>query len=197
MSRVGPVSQRSDRPSTSLQGPYAATPRWARCWGIFFRHADSLVQRAENVQPLTGRRLHQASIELIAMAFGDLLPRQAAQGRGRLSLLYRAKALIEERLHDPRLDRDQIAKAMGISVRYLQDLFHQEHETVGNWIWCRRLQRSRRDLCDPLLASKSISEIAFGCGFSNFSHFSRKFKASFSMTASDFRRRPRPFGSDV
>jgi len=165
--------------------------------GNFLRHAGSLVQRAESVEPLTGRRLQKASTELIAMAFGDLLPRAAAQGRGRLSLLYRAKALIEERLHDPRLDREQIARALGISVRYLQDLFHQEHETVGNWIWCRRLERSRRDLCDPLLAGKSISEIAFGCGFSNFSHFSRKFKAGFSMTASDLRRRQRPCGSDV
>lgn len=163
--------------------------------GNFLCHASSLLQCEDTLQPLTGRRLRDASIGLIAMALGDLAPPAAARDCGRVSLLYRARALIEENLHNPQLDRAQIARAMGISVRYLQEIFRQENDTVVDWIWSRRLERCRRDLCDPLLANRSISEIAFACGFSNFSHFSRRFKAAFSMTASDFRRRRHLEGS--
>jgi AraC-like DNA-binding protein len=74
-------------------------------------------------------------------------------------------------------------------VRYLQDLFLQEDTTVCDWIWQRRLERCRRDLADPLLAGKSVGRIAWDCGFSDFSHFSRRFKAAYAITPSGFRRR--------
>jgi len=58
---------------------------------------------------------------------------------------------------------------------------------VSDWIWAQRLEKSRRNLCDPLLARESITQIAIGCGFSDLSHFSRRFKAAYAMSPRDYR----------
>ena len=43
-----------------------------------------------------------------------------------------------------------------ISPRYLQDLFHAEDTTVSDWIWKRRLEKSRRYLADLLRAPTAL-----------------------------------------
>jgi AraC-like DNA-binding protein len=69
----------------------------------------------------------------------------------------------------------------------LQDLFHAEGTTVSEWIWRRRLERSRRDLTDPLHASDSIAQIALACGFADLGHFSRRYKEAFGTSPRDVR----------
>lgn len=81
---------------------------------------------------------------------------------------------------------------MGISPRYLQDLFHSESWTVSEWIWSRRLEKARRDLLDPLLARESITQIALACGFGDLAHFSRRFKAAYAMSPREYRCLPSP-----
>lgn len=152
-------------------------------------YLGQVVPVIENLEPVSAHRLSEVSLELVTSALGDLISqREVRQRSGRVALLYRAKVLIENKLHDPRLNSDMVARDLGISTRYLQNLFQEEDLTVSDWIWSKRLDKSRRYLSDPLLASKSVSLIAFDCGFSNFSHFSKRFKAEFSMTASEFRR---------
>jgi AraC-like DNA-binding protein len=142
-----------------------------------------------NIELPTAHRLADVAIDLVTAAFGDQLSnKDIAKSSTRISLLYRAKALIEDNLHDPDLCPETVARYLRISVRYLHDLFHEDNSTVSNWIWKRRLERCRRDLSDPLLANKSVSEIAFDGGFNAFPHFAHRFKAAFSKTPSDFRR---------
>jgi AraC-like DNA-binding protein len=90
-------------------------------------------------------------------------------------------------LHDPDLTPAKVADAVGISLRYLQLLFHAENAGVSDWIWARRLERSRRRLIDPLLAHESIAQVAFGCGFAEPAHFSRRFKAAYAVSPRDYR----------
>lgn len=156
---------------------------------LVFRTLPQIASVVENVEPASAYRLLEASLELVTAAFGDLISqRESEKSSGRVALLYRAKMLIEERLHDPELNTEKVARTLRISLRYLQELFKGEQTTVSNWIWERRLERSRCSLSDPLLANKSVSQIAFDCGFSNFSHFSNRFRAAFAMTPSEFRR---------
>jgi AraC-like DNA-binding protein len=60
------------------------------------------------------------------------------------------------------------------------------------WVWGRRLQRSREQLADPALAARAVSEIAYAQGFSDCAHFSRRFKARFGQSPSDYRRGFKP-----
>jgi AraC family transcriptional activator of tynA and feaB len=56
------------------------------------------------------------------------------------------------------------------------------------WVWSERLERCRRDLEEPLLRVRTVSEIAYSWGFSDVSHFSRSFKQKFGITPRECRQ---------
>lgn len=181
MRRIGPTENMTNRALRGVTSMGALV-------STFLRQAVSV---AESAEPATAHRLIEVSLDLVTMAFGELVRGEGSvrQSAGRVALLLRAKALIKENLHAPELKPEKIASGMGISLRYLYDLFKEENTTVSRWIWEKRLEKSRRDLSDPLLASKNISQIAFACGFNDFSHFCRRFRTAYSISASEFRNK--------
>ena len=56
--------------------------------------------------------------------------------------------------------RSTLTALVSISPRYLHGLFQAEGTTVSDFIWNRRLEKSRREMADPLRAGDSISQIA-------------------------------------
>lgn len=143
-------------------------------------------------RPHTADHLLDVSLSLIMAAFGDLVPEQGARrDAGRMALLYRAKTYISENSHHAALNPGMVAAALDISERHLQALFNDAETTAGKVIWDARLEACRRYLSDPRMAQTPIRDIAYRCGFTNFSHFSRRFKTAFSMTATEYRRRQR------
>lgn len=99
----------------------------------------------------------------------------------------RVKRYIDVNLDDPLLSLDCVAAAIGCSKRYLHKLFDGEADTLNAYIWQRRLERIRQDLADPRLADRSITEIAFGRGFSSSTHFSRSFRESCGVSPRAYR----------
>ncbi|XYD12195.1 helix-turn-helix transcriptional regulator (plasmid) [Methylobacterium sp. NMS12] len=99
----------------------------------------------------------------------------------------RAKAYIEANLGDPTLDPPQLAAAMGVSLRRLQELFHERGRHISDYIWERRLQVAAKRLADPACLHLSIGMLAYGCGFSNQAHFARRFKARHGMAPREYR----------
>jgi AraC-like DNA-binding protein len=63
-------------------------------------------------------------------------------------------------LDDPTLSPTVIAAAHHVAPRTLDRLFHEQELTVAGWIRHRRLERCRRDLTNPLLATRPIYAIA-------------------------------------
>ena len=51
--------------------------------------------------------------------------------------------------------------------------------------------RDTWDARDPRRAHRTIGEIAFAWGFSDLSHFGRRFKAEFGVSPGEYRRRER------
>ena len=151
----------------------------------FVRRTAAVVS---DVAPATASRLSETCLSLVTAALGERLGDGiAGQSSGRTALTFRAKAVIESNLHDHDLNTEKIAALLFISPRYLQDLFHAEETTVSDWIWKRRLEKSRRDLADPLRAHDSIAQIALACGFTDFGHFSRRFKDAFGVPPREYR----------
>jgi AraC-like DNA-binding protein len=103
--------------------------------------------------------------------------------------LLKLRTAIENRLMDPRLDPTAAAAAAGISVRYANHLLSQQGTSLERLIVSRRLERCRRTLEDARQSHRTISEIAYAWGFSDLSHFNRRFKAAFGCTPRDYRRR--------
>ena len=103
----------------------------------------------------------------------------------------RLRAVIEAKLHNPALDPEMAAASAGISVRYANAVLAKEGMSIMRLIQARRLERCRRALEDPAQTHRTVSEIAYSWGFSDMTHFGRRFKAAYGMTPREYRRRER------
>ena len=147
-----------------------------------------MAEQIDKVQPATATRLADIGLSLVMAALGELAGGDHEPGRwSRIALRERANQIIDAHAGDPELNPSVVAAALGISLRYLQDIFRDGDTTPSDWIWARRLEKSRRDLCAPSHAAASISQIAFACGFSDLAHFSRRFKAAYGLSPRDYR----------
>ncbi len=149
-----------------------------------------LMARAGGIEAPVRARLAEQLLDLISMMFSDGDDTRATSA-SRASVLQRLKAAIDARLSDPDLKPAEAAAAAGISVRYANALLAEESFSIGRYLLHRRLERCRRALEDPLQANRMIGDIAFSWGFSDLSHFTRRFRAEFGMTPSDYRRQAR------
>ena len=150
---------------------------------------EMLPHQSKTLDPIAGLNVAEQALDLIALT---LSTHQRAEGASlsspRAVALLRLKATIERLLIEPGLKPEWIATEAGISVRYANTLLAEEGSSIERYINERRLQRCRRSLDDPQQDHRSIGEIAFKWGFSDLSHFSRRFKARFGMSPSDYRR---------
>jgi AraC family transcriptional activator of tynA and feaB len=103
-------------------------------------------------------------------------------------VLLNIRAVIESRLTNPSLDASAVADAAGVSVRYANALLAESDMSISRLVQARRLARCRDALRDHNQSHQTISEIAFGWGFSDLTHFGRKFKKAYGMSPSEFRR---------
>ncbi|MGA0564742.1 acetamidase/formamidase family protein [Ancylobacter sp. VNQ12] len=104
----------------------------------------------------------------------------------------RVCAQIEARLREPELSVADIAKAEGLSARYIQRLFEGQDRSFSDYVRHRRLEHCRLDLVNPQYADRSIAEIGFRWGFADQAHFSRVFSAAYGISPRDFRKSSGP-----
>jgi AraC-like DNA-binding protein len=98
------------------------------------------------------------------------------------------RAFVLQHLRDPHLSVGMIAAALKLSVSTVHRAFQGEPCSAAQWIWTQRLDAIKRDLADPALDQRSVSDIAFGWGFNDAAHFSRAFKERFGVTPKEFRQ---------
>jgi AraC-like DNA-binding protein len=99
----------------------------------------------------------------------------------------RTAALIGERLADPALDVGAIAAALGSSKRALHKAFEAHGLSLSRFLWLSRLELARRQLEDPRTASRTITSILLGAGFSSAAHFSRMFRQRYGASPREWR----------
>lgn len=104
------------------------------------------------------------------------------------ALLSRIKAHIRCRLSESDLNPESIARAHGISKRYLHSLFAATGISVGMWIRDERLNRAYSDLASLRSQHTTVTDIALRHGFNDVPHFSRQFKAKYGITPNGVRR---------
>ncbi|QSA97233.1 helix-turn-helix domain-containing protein [Methylococcus sp. EFPC2] len=134
--------------------------------------------------------LSERSVDLLTLALASVRPADRGWSRGRSASLQRIKNFIERHLPDPGLDASTVAGAVGLSSRYINDLFKNENTSLMRHVWLRRLENCRRDLADPAQAGRSVSDIALRWGYNDLSHFSRSFRQRYGLAPRDYRRRP-------
>lgn len=104
--------------------------------------------------------------------------------------LLKAERFISDHLAEQELDAEAVASHVAMSVRNLNRLFEKHDCSVTQWIWQERIKLAYRQLLDPAHGSRSIGEIALGCGFSTHAHFAREFKSRYGLTPTQVRRAP-------
>lgn len=131
------------------------------------------------------------ALDLVAISLAKTMQSLVAKVRVsecKALVLSTVRAAIEARLANPDLDAASIACAAGVSVRYANAVLAEQDTSIMRLIQARRLARCRSALEDPIQAHRMISEIAYGWGFSDMTHFGRRFKKAYGMSPSEFRR---------
>jgi AraC-like DNA-binding protein len=183
--RLGELAGLTARP-VSTDGPVA---------GLATGFLSMLAERAGSLDDATGLKLCEQALDLVALAFSSEVGLNGVTlSSPRAAALMRVKSAIEARLCDADLKPATVAAAAGISVRYANALLAEEGTSVERYVLSRRLERCRQALEDPGQARRMIGEIAFAWGFSDLSHFGRRFRAAYGMTPGEYRRRAQETG---
>ena len=152
-----------------------------------FQLATSLYRNADHMTYDEGAALMEAYFDILSACFGHE-GGETTSGFGR-HLCSRATRFVEEHLREPGLGAAAVASALGVSVRHLHRVFASQGQTLGEYVRERRLQQCRAALEDERWRDRSVTEIAFSCGFSDSAHFSRSFKSRFGISPRKFRQK--------
>jgi AraC-like DNA-binding protein len=97
------------------------------------------------------------------------------------TLFRRIHGIIRDGFADPNFGPNEVAAEMGISQRYLQKLFTERGSTCSEVIFALRLDHAARlvNRRASLGTNQPLSEIAYACGFRDYTHFARKFRHRF------------------
>ncbi|MFK5595625.1 helix-turn-helix domain-containing protein [Methylobacterium sp. HMF5984] len=129
-------------------------------------------------------------LDLITLSVGQAMGQDGLRTSSSRALVrVRLRAVIEARLADRTLDAGTVASAAGVSVRYANAVLADESTSIAQLVQARRLARCRQALEDPMQRGRTMSEIAYGWGFSDMTHFGRRFKAAYGVLPSEHRRR--------
>jgi AraC family transcriptional activator of tynA and feaB len=101
-------------------------------------------------------------------------------------VLLNIRSVIEVRLRDPSLGAQAVADAVGVSVRYANAILADHNTSIMRLILARRLARCRCAREDPNQTHRTVSEIAYGWGFSDMTHFGRRFKKAYGILPSEY-----------
>lgn len=171
-----------------------------RLGGTVIRRGDGLgkiavrhmltVAEAETSQVIASdvSRLQDVTLDLAAMAFG-----QAASAAPQLhahpdTAGTRLLHAMLDQLDDPDATAESIARAAAMSPRYARSLMAGLGTTVGRRLREMRLERAATMLADPDCAQLRIIDIGLRCGFSDPSHFARRFREAHGLTPMEYRR---------
>lgn len=96
-------------------------------------------------------------------------------------LFRRICSIAKDRFADPDFGPCEVAAEAGVSLRYLQKLFTRRGSTCSEFIYSLRLDHAARLLRRRKIlgAGHAVSDIAYACGFRDYTHFARKFRCRF------------------
>lgn len=123
---------------------------------------------------------------LALMATGKLRPHDPENRTAlRMALYHMACAILRRDLRRPELSPAHVARELSISPRQLHILFEPSGMSFARTLTGLRLERVRRLLRDR--PERTVTEIAYACGFDSLATFYRAFRASYGMTPMDTR----------
>lgn len=158
--------------------------------GHFAQLASTMLRKTADMVELDSSRAHRLVpplVDLIALAFDECFAMIDLDQSRYQRIIDRAQEVMMDHLFDPDFDLSTVPAIIGVSTRTFSRAFAHKNLTPSKWLWQQRLDAARNLLESS--RGNSISEIAFTCGFNDFSHFSRAFKRRFNVAPSAVRAR--------
>jgi len=156
-----------------------------RLWASYLSNAFAL---SSAFSPAGDSLFARHCVELLAQALDEQDCDRLTPSPAWRDAMYRdACRVIEFRFGDSNLAPDHIARELHISTRSLSRLFAAHNETVMRRVFDVRVRHAMKLLAAPAV-HRSITAIAFACGFNDGSHFGRAFAARVHRTPSEWRR---------
>jgi AraC-like DNA-binding protein len=91
---------------------------------------------------------------------------------------------------NPEFSADMVARKLGLSTRYVQDLLTVSGTNFTERVIELRLRHAQQMLADPRHDDRKVSDIALASGFNDISYFNRRFRARFGCAPTQYRGRP-------
>jgi AraC-like DNA-binding protein len=134
--------------------------------------------------PRAASYMQLAVYDLLGALFAPSDPGQGSRSTDRL--FARVCGVMRERFADPDFGPFDVAVQTGISLRYVQKLFTERGTTCTQFLYSLRLDHAARLLRRRAHLGKAqpLSEIAYACGYNDYSHFARAFRRRFGFSPS-------------
>jgi AraC-like DNA-binding protein len=120
-----------------------------------------------------------ALYDLLGAVFAPSGPGPVSRHADRL--FARIRVVIKDRCSDPDFRPADVAAETGISLRYVQKLLTARGCTCSELIYSSRLEHAahllERRASRP--TGQPLSEVAYACGFRDYTHFARRFRDRF------------------
>ena len=182
------LERRVARPD-SLAGAVLRDRPLARLWAAHLAAGFTL---AGELEPAAATLFARHSLDLLAHLLDEShQDNRTAAEASHDAMFVSACHVIALRCGEPDLTPDEIARDIGVSSRTLARVFAARNETVMRRVFDERVSQAARLLASPSSAHRSVTDIAFACGFNDLSHFGRMFAGKMQMTPSRWRRRAR------
>ena len=138
--------------------------------------------------PLPGDVVADQIASLLALTSGARHSDDATQP----GMLERLRGTLRERYFEGDLSPAAVAAQHGIGKRHLHFLFAKLGTTFSAELMAVRLERARRMLQDRRFDHVPVGEIAMRCGFTDPSHFARRFRMRFRAAPAAYRKQAAP-----
>jgi AraC-like DNA-binding protein len=139
--------------------------------------------------PMLIKQLDAFLLDLVVLALGiegDMA--QIATMRGlRAARAREIVAEINASFADPGFSSSDLARKLGLSTRYIQDLLQETGWSLGERVLELRLQKARTMLADRRHDRLKVSDIALACGFNGIAYFNQCFRRRFGASPMQFR----------
>jgi len=141
-------------------------------------------------------KLPKKSAAKLALSALELVTDVANQGHSSVATAHvnakeshfsRVQHYIEKHVSEKCLTAKTVAKACGISERYIFQLMKRNETTFSDYMWGLRLARAHRWLGDSKFSGFAISEIASMSGFTSAAHFSDVYRKRYGIRPKDRR----------